>query len=245
MKNSTVITIAFLIIANFVSKKINCQVASNPPGYSSYQGFVVHEWGTFTTLHRSDGKLLSGLQKEEESLPGFVGNLSFNYKVLGQATNSSKGYYCNGPRIIKGVTVKMETPVIYFYSPDLNIKNVSVDVSFKNGTISQWYPGRRRGENSLLPDYYTQAILFSHTCDPTVGIVTPPVDFSEPHTGSIGWDISILPNHYISQIISPDKNLETPQWKAPRVTRSNLIQVNGDSYIEEQTLTDTQDLQLA
>ena len=35
-------------------------------------GFIVHEWGTFTTLAGSDGILLPGLYHEEEQLPNFV-----------------------------------------------------------------------------------------------------------------------------------------------------------------------------
>ena len=35
-------------------------------------GYEVHEWGTFTTVSGSDGVLLTGLQREEETLPPFV-----------------------------------------------------------------------------------------------------------------------------------------------------------------------------
>ena len=34
--------------------------------------YVLHEWGTFTTVSGSDGGLLPGLQREEEALPPFV-----------------------------------------------------------------------------------------------------------------------------------------------------------------------------
>ncbi len=37
-----------------------------------------------------------------------------------------------------GVTQKLETPVIYFYSP--KPQRVNVNVEFPNGVISQWYP---------------------------------------------------------------------------------------------------------
>ena len=36
------------------------------------QAYELHEWGTFTTVAGSDGVLLTGLQREEEELPGFV-----------------------------------------------------------------------------------------------------------------------------------------------------------------------------
>src|SRR5207237_6922013 len=34
--------------------------------------FVVHEWGTFTSVSASDGRMLPGLEVEDESLPAFV-----------------------------------------------------------------------------------------------------------------------------------------------------------------------------
>jgi hypothetical protein len=37
-----------------------------------------------------------------------------------------------------GGTVRMETPVLYFYSP--RETTVSVKVSFAKGTITEWYP---------------------------------------------------------------------------------------------------------
>src|SRR5438876_11475028 len=70
--------------------------------------FVVHEWGTFTTLSASDGTLLPGLYKEEESLPSFVHSHS----------GFSPHNYGKGIPVLNcsDVTLKMETPVIYFYS---------------------------------------------------------------------------------------------------------------------------------
>ena len=37
---------------------------------------TVHEWGTFTTVHTSEGRQLSGLHLDEEPLPGFVQNVA-------------------------------------------------------------------------------------------------------------------------------------------------------------------------
>jgi len=96
--------------------------------------FQVHEWGTFTTVSGSDGKLLTGLEREEEYLPYFVqGHAGVNRR-------RGKGFYFP----LRGVTVKMETPVIYFYGEPQ--KNVNVKVGFNGGSISQWYPPRTGGE---------------------------------------------------------------------------------------------------
>src|SRR5207244_2239666 len=44
--------------------------ASAPAGAAGR--FVVHEWGTFTSVQGADGVALEGLSREEESLPDFV-----------------------------------------------------------------------------------------------------------------------------------------------------------------------------
>src|SRR5579872_3742759 len=82
------------------------------------QPFVAHEWGTFTTLAGSDGVLLPGLYHEEESLPYFV----YHQPGFVQGGYISKGLYLD----CANATLKMETPVIYFYSD--NARNVSVRV---------------------------------------------------------------------------------------------------------------------
>lgn len=94
--------------------------------------YQLHEWGTFTTVSGSDGVLLPGLEREEETLPAFShahiglengqhpdpGEISRIYQqhgTLGIVAPYSKGL---GKRPLAGVTVKMETPVIYFHSTE-------------------------------------------------------------------------------------------------------------------------------
>jgi hypothetical protein len=83
---------------------------------------IVHEWGTFTSVAGSDGNAVewSALGDWPNELPGFVENFFPAFK-LG----------------LRG-TIRMETPVIYFYSP--NELNVSVKVAFSKGQITEWYP---------------------------------------------------------------------------------------------------------
>ena len=95
----------------------------------------MHEWGTFTCVAGSDGVLLSGLEVEEHALPPFV------YSHAGFAP-ADKGW----SHPVHGVTVKMETPVLYFYSDQA--RSVRVDVGFRGGSISQWYPQRTGGEQA-------------------------------------------------------------------------------------------------
>ena len=125
----------------------------------SAAAYELHEWGTFTTVSGSDGKLLCGLQREEEALPIFVhshfgmengqfpspteyNRILREHGTIGFVNLGQKGL---GRRPVSGVTVKMETPVIYFHS-DTGFK-ARVKVGFNGGTISQWYPGRSGGES--------------------------------------------------------------------------------------------------
>lgn len=93
---------------------------------------TVHEWGTFTSVAGSDGKavewtpLTGSWPSEPEAvsvndLPAFI-----EYFGIGGFKVGLRG------------TVRMETPVIYFYSPR-NV-DVSVHVSFSKGLITEWYP---------------------------------------------------------------------------------------------------------
>ncbi len=85
-------------------------------------GLTIHEWGTFTSVAGQDGAALEwdtlGCKND---LPGFVND--FGYR---------------GFKSVLSGTVRMETPVMYFYSPlwlDAHVK-----VSFPQGLITEWYP---------------------------------------------------------------------------------------------------------
>src|SRR5688572_13731917 len=98
--------------------------------------FTVHEWGTFTTLHGSNGGSLAGLYIEEEQLPPFV------YHFPGFSPDNS--VLTQGYRPCMNATVKMETPVLYFYTK--NELPIEVKVDFPRGAVTQWYPERFAGE---------------------------------------------------------------------------------------------------
>ena len=85
---------------------------------------TVHEWGTFTSVAGEDGRAQEWLPRQAPGeLPCFVERLPLNVK----------GY-------LPG-TVRMETPVLYFYSPVATA--VDVKVRFRNGVITEWYPRAR------------------------------------------------------------------------------------------------------
>ena len=83
---------------------------------------TVHEWGTFTSVAGPDGQAVEWLPLTGSTdLPSFVEHFRDGQFKCGL-----------------GGTVRMETPVLYFYSP--RETTVSVKVSFSKGFITEWYP---------------------------------------------------------------------------------------------------------
>ena len=93
--------------------------ASTTPGDSN--PLTVHEWGTFTSIAGADGAAVEWTPLAGPSdLPCFVERSRFNLKGA-----------------LSG-TVRMETPVLYFYAA--RETTVSVSVRFRDGVITEWFP---------------------------------------------------------------------------------------------------------
>ena len=93
---------------------------ADPPSQAA--DLTVHEWGTFTSVAGEDGSAIEwNALGCKDDLPGFVNE--FAYSGL-------KGR-------LRG-TVRMETPVLYFYSP--RELEAQVTVAFPQGLLTEWYP---------------------------------------------------------------------------------------------------------
>jgi hypothetical protein len=132
---------------------------------------VVHEWGTFTTLQDFEGKDLYGINIDDEPVPAFVHNLQphlLDHAVLSQAYWQFRQKAA--PRQHPHVSMRLETPVIYFYPPataKLPI-HVDVDVRFRGGWLTEFYPDAvsKPDENASPP------FKFSELTSKTVGRLT-------------------------------------------------------------------------
>ncbi|MBB5352492.1 hypothetical protein HNR46_002738 [Haloferula luteola] len=164
------------------------------------RAYELHEWGTFTTVAGSDGQLLTGLEREEEPLPSYV-------KHLPRMSAFTLPGFKRVAIPVKNVRVKMETPVIYFHSPDAF--RAEVKVGFSGGTISQWYPSRSGGE------------VFE-------GKEGQWLDFAEPYQGAIEWSVDVLSPQDSQQAISfhPDDLLT---WTRARVPEANRVRADDGS----------------
>ncbi len=104
--------------------------AAEPP-------MVVHEWGTFTCLQDETGRAIGGINTDDEPVPGFVHRIG----DLINASNELAGYYQGVPQNHPSVTMRLETPVIYFHSATTQRpRTVNVDVAFHGGWLTEFYP---------------------------------------------------------------------------------------------------------
>lgn len=103
--------------------------------------FLAHEWGTFTTLQDETGTELHGINIDDEPVPEFVHNL--NPYLLSRPLLSSRHWQYRqkaAPRHHPLVTMRLETPVIYFYPPSPAEMTVDVRVRFRGGWLTEFYP---------------------------------------------------------------------------------------------------------
>ena len=120
MKLRILIASVLTLVAAGVWPSPERAAASRRAAPSDPAGLVVHEWGTFLAMNGSDGISLDGMYHEEHALPSFVHARSKDQLRLPMSR------------------MKGETPVIYFYTPE--VRRVEVEVGFPTGLWTQWYP---------------------------------------------------------------------------------------------------------
>jgi hypothetical protein len=107
-----------LILATLAPAGSRAKVSASQP---IPQPLIVHEWGTFTSVAGADGHAVEWLPLQAASdLPCFVDRMRFNVKGWLPAT------------------IRMETPVLYFYTSQA--MRVSVNVRFRQGLVTEWFP---------------------------------------------------------------------------------------------------------
>jgi len=117
-------------IATIVGIKISAWNSSSNAGQKippRENRLVVHEWGTFTSIAGKDGIALEWRPLNGPTdLPKFVHTIQKEGDGLRHP--SGKGELT--------AAVRMETPVLYFYSD--NEMDVDVKVDFPKGKITEW-----------------------------------------------------------------------------------------------------------
>ena len=104
---------------------------------------LVHEWGTFTSLQDETGRAIGGINSDDEPVPRFVHDL--NRLLILKPQEAPPVCFQGAPRCHPCVTLRLETPVIYFHLPD-EVKTpvvLDVRVAWRGGWLTQFYPDAR------------------------------------------------------------------------------------------------------
>lgn len=141
MKNAVRISIVLLISLGVifgVVKLRHSSRASNRASIPDQNNLVVHEWGTFTSIAGKDGVALEWRPLNGSvDLPKFVHTMQKEGLGLHHAQSKAE----------LSASVRMETPVLYFYSN--REMNVSAEVNFPKGKITEWYPQARSVSSAI------------------------------------------------------------------------------------------------
>jgi hypothetical protein len=96
-------------------------IAARPAGTNDPDTITVHEWGTFTSIAGEDGTAVPWMPLQgPQDLPCFVERVRIGIK----------------PDLAG--TIRMETPVLYFYGAQDS--TVNVRVRFRKGLVTEWFP---------------------------------------------------------------------------------------------------------
>ncbi|MBW3597783.1 MAG: hypothetical protein KY475_10970 [Planctomycetes bacterium] len=111
-----------------------------PGAAGAAEPLTVHEWGTFTCLQDETGRAISGVNTDDEPLPRFVHRLA-DFLIF-PPSDLPLVYYKGIPMLHPHVTMRLETPVIYFYPAEGQETPMTVDVGveFRGGWLSEYYP---------------------------------------------------------------------------------------------------------
>jgi hypothetical protein len=156
---------------------------------------IVHEWGTFTSIADSAGQpVLWHPTGSPDNLPNFVEHF-------------------RGPgfkNVLQG-TIRMETPVLYFYSS--TPATVSVKVGFSRGIMTEWYPHASRVDPDPKANLDEDELYKRHS------------------DGSIAWN-SVELNPGLTVHLPTDNSQS--HYYAARETGSAPVTVNNGARLQQE-----------
>jgi hypothetical protein len=176
---------------------------------------IVHEWGTITTRHAPDGTPQGRLNRisPSEVLPAFV------HQYEPPPTQNDPQKALTKSPVTPGrpdVTMRLETPVIYFYpaAGSVPLPPFDVSVKFRGGIVNEFYP----------------------EAEPSVALDVERIS-AKMRAGVINsWNGSVLDNYVIGGLrwkgISLQETASLPStsshlWLAPRKVRSAIVRTSS------------------
>jgi hypothetical protein len=183
---------------------------------------IIHEWGTITTHHAADGTPEGRLNRiaPSEVLPPFV------HQYEPASTQAAPGAPLVKSPVTPGrpdVTMRLETPVMYFYPPSGSAAPPPFDVTvrFRGGILNEFYPNAEAA-NAVDVDRVTAKMQ--------AGMIK-------------SWDGQVLNNYVVGSLrwrgVALTGSAPLPQttshvWLAPRRVRSTSLVTSageGEQYL--------------
>lgn len=185
---------------------------------------VVHEWGTLTTIHAANGKPQNGLNKIEAAdvLPDFVHRYEPEHTRHDPARQFAKSPLVPGR---PDVTMRLETPVIYFHPPAGGRFEtpIDIDVRFRGGILNEFYPAAAAAVNVDLPRIQDKR---------AAGALPSAWNFdilNEYVVGSLRWRGVRIHDTVVAPLT------DNPVWLAPRNVQAGSVFVpeagEGERYL--------------
>jgi hypothetical protein len=168
---------------------------------------VIHEWGTITSIHAADGTAATGLNRIDESevLPAFVHRYEPDTTKKPALTLGKSPHVPGRP----DVTMRLETPVIYFHPPPNKTYDAPIDIKvrFRGGVLNEYFPD----------------------AEPSVALDTARLQDKRDAGVIRSWDGVVLDNYVVGTlewkglrlhdtVVAPLTNDEV--WLAPRAVNS-------------------------
>ncbi len=166
------------------------------------QNWQIHEWGTFTSLQDETGRAIGGINTDDEPVPDFVHSY---FPILPAADILPRQFNKGLPSCYPDVTMRLETPVIYFHPPPgaADGQNASVNVHFRGGWLTQFYPNAVADSPGLTNGCHLEANTI----------------------GTLNWDNMQIGGNW------PLTNTTEHVWIAPRLVRAAKVR-NSDGESE-------------
>ena len=195
-----------LATAGVVAAVLTVRAAQSPAP------LIVHEWGTITTQHAPDGTPRGRLNRisASEVLPSFV------HRYEPSPTRDKPDKSLMKAPLIAGrpdVTMRLETPVIYFHTPagSGSVPPFDVTVRFRGGVLNEFYPDAAPSVD-LDVDRATMKMQ--------AGVIPP------------SWNGDVLNNYVVGGLLwrgitlkdsAPLYRTDSHVWLAPRQVQSSGV----------------------
>lgn len=177
---------------------------------------VVHEWGTFTWLEAENGEFLGGINTDDEPVPEFVHRLCPHLLLQVDPPNPQALMMQGLPSDHPDVTMRMETPVIYFYPPKgWKPQPVDVHVEFNGGWMTEFYPAAVANAPGL--DAQNPSRIYPEDWDPAKEGTSNVGYLTYMTRGKLSW------NGLALNAPGTGPKTDSKVWLAPRGVKSAMI----------------------